>query len=200
VTVVGISQRCLPPNEFGERRNALDVRWPEFLAACGLTGVPLPNDPELALDTVTAVDAAGIVLTGGDDLVAYGGMFPERDGAELRLLDWALRHDRPLWGVCRGMQLIVHAFGGALEPVTGHVATRHPVQVDGREREVNSYHRLAPRSVPEPLVVTATCGDVVEGVRHRDAAVRGVLWHAEREPVFAAEDVSAVRDFFGGAR
>ncbi len=200
MTVVGITQRCLPPNEFGERRYALDERWFRFLAACGLTGVPLPNDPDIALDTVVALDVAGVVLTGGENLVAYGGTFPERDATELALLDWSLRSDRPLWGVCRGMQLIVHAFGGALEQVDGHVATRHPVRVDGGQREVNSYHRLAPLAVPEPLTVTATCDDVVEGVRHRDADVCGVLWHAEREPTFAAADVATVRDFFGGAR
>jgi gamma-glutamyl-gamma-aminobutyrate hydrolase PuuD len=200
VTNIGITQRCLPPTEFGERRYALDARWFLFLAACGLTPVPLPNDPTIALDTVTAFGIDGIVLSGGDDLAAYGGTCPERDATELRLLEWALRHDRPVWGVCRGMQLIVHAFGGTLEPVDGHVATRHPVRIDGVAREVNSYHRLAPRAVPDPLLVTATCGDVVEGVRHRDARVRGVLWHAERETPFAAADVASVRDFFGGAR
>jgi gamma-glutamyl-gamma-aminobutyrate hydrolase PuuD len=200
MTTVGITQRCLPPTEFGERRYALDARWFEFLTACGLTPVPLPNEPDIAVDTAKAVGAQGIILSGGDDLAAYGGPYPQRDETERRLLDWALRCDVPVLGVCRGMQLLVDAFGGTLEPVDGHVATRHDVLTDGRLRTVNSYHRLAPRTVPPALRVTASCGDVVEGVRHRDADVVGVMWHAEREDRFDPEDVAICTELFGGTR
>src|SRR3954463_3296030 len=66
--VVGVTQRCQPPTEPGESRDALDVCWPRFLAACGIMPVPLPNVPGLAVDVAETVGAQGILLTGGDDL------------------------------------------------------------------------------------------------------------------------------------
>lgn len=197
MTCVGITQRSLPPNEHGERRYALDERWYGFLATCGLTPVPLPNEPDLAVDTADRVGVAGVILSGGDDLAAYGGPYPRRDETESRLLDRALNRGLPLLGVCRGMQLLVYALGGTLAPVPGHVATRHEVRTAGGTRSVNSYHRLAPASVPAELVVTAADGDgAVEAVRHRSAPVAGVMWHAEREEPFAGADVALFRDFF----
>jgi putative glutamine amidotransferase len=200
MTTIGITQRSLPPNEFGEQRYALDARWYPFLSACGLTGVPLPNVPEIAVDTAAAVGVRGIILSGGDDLAAYGGPFPQRDETERQLLDWAMRRSLPVLGVCRGMQLLVHVFGGTLEPVDGHVATRHDVLIGDRARNVNSFHRLAPHVVPPSLEVTASCGHVVEGVRHREAEVVGVMWHAEREDTFDAEDVGMFSELFGDVR
>jgi putative glutamine amidotransferase len=38
----------------------------------------------------------------------------------------------------------------------------------------------------------------VEAVRHRDAAVAGLMWHPEREEPFAGVDIAVFRDFFGG--
>jgi N5-(cytidine 5'-diphosphoramidyl)-L-glutamine hydrolase len=194
MTLVGITQRCLPPNEVGERRYALDVRWFAFLAECGLTPVPLPNTPDLAVASAASAGVRGLVLSGGDDLGAY----PHRDETERRLLTWAMACALPVIGVCRGMQLLVCALGGDLAPVDGHVATRHPVRAGGRRRMVNSYHRLAPVAVPAGLEVTARCGPVVEAVRHREAAVVGMMWHAEREDPFADDDIRTFREQLGG--
>jgi gamma-glutamyl-gamma-aminobutyrate hydrolase PuuD len=200
MTAVGITQRSLPPNEFGERRYALDVRWFPFLAACGLTAVPLPNVPGAAVGTAVGIaeelGLCGVILSGGDDLACYGGPCPERDETERQLLAWAMRRDLPVLGVCRGMQLLVDAFGGTLAPVDGHVATRHDVRTAAGVRNVNSYHRLAAHTVPPVLEVTASCADVVEGVRHRAAAVHGVMWHAEREDVLDEQDVTSTAGLF----
>jgi N5-(cytidine 5'-diphosphoramidyl)-L-glutamine hydrolase len=200
VTAVGVSQRCLPPNEFGERRYALDARWFGFLAACGLTPVPLPNVPDLAVRTAAALGLRGLVLTGGDDLVEYGGPFPERDRTERRLLAWASDRELAVLGVCRGMQLIARTYGADLVPVDGHVARHHRIDTPAGARTVNSYHRLGIHAVPPVLAVTARCGDVIEGVRHRDIPVEGIMWHPEREDPPDPPDVLAVRRLFGGVR
>ncbi|MEU7433799.1 gamma-glutamyl-gamma-aminobutyrate hydrolase family protein [Streptomyces sioyaensis] len=199
MTMVGLTQRVLPPTEFGERRCALDVRWFPFLSACGVTPVPLPNNPALALRTAREAGLRGVVLSGGDDLAEYGGPSPERDETEARLLGWAVQGGVPLLGVCRGMQVILRAFGARLVRVDGHVATRHEiVGTDGVIRIVNSYHRLAAREVTAPLEATASCGDVIEAIRHRDARIQGIMWHPEREADFDPVDVRAVRELLGG--
>jgi N5-(cytidine 5'-diphosphoramidyl)-L-glutamine hydrolase len=195
VKAVGVTQRVLPPDGLGEVRNALDVRWTHFLAACGLLAVPLPNSPGLAVRTAEELDLAAVVLSGGDDLVPYGGSAPARDDTERELLRWALAGDVPVLGVCRGMQAVLDHFGTLLRPVAGHVAVRHEVEFrSGGRREVNSYHRLAATTVADPLVVDAVCGPVVEQVRHRDARLVGVMWHPEREPDVVPDDIALVRD------
>ncbi|QKV97193.1 gamma-glutamyl-gamma-aminobutyrate hydrolase family protein [Streptomyces sp. NA02950] len=197
--LVGVTQRSLPANEFGEHRYALDARWFPFLERCGVVPVPLPNSAVLAARTTVGFGLDGLVLTGGDDLAAYGGPSPDRDRTELALLSWALRTGHPVLGVCRGMQLMVHAFGGQLARVDGHVATRHEVRVaDGGPRTVNSYHRWAAYVAPAPLAPTARCGPVIEAVHHQRAPVEGIMWHPEREEPFAPDDVCAVRRLLRG--
>jgi N5-(cytidine 5'-diphosphoramidyl)-L-glutamine hydrolase len=200
VIAVGVSQRCLPPTGHGERRYALDTRWFGFLAACGITPVPLPNVPGLAVRAANALDLRGLVLTGGDDLAEYGGPFPERDRTERRLLAWAVRRRLPVLGVCRGMQLIARTFGADLVPVARHVTRQHRIDTPDGPRTVNSYHRFGVRAVPSALAVTAQCGDTIEAVRHRDIPVEGIMWHPEREDPPDPRDVLAVSRLFGGAR
>lgn len=197
---VGITQRSLPPTEFGELRYALDRRWFEFLAACGVTAVPLPNLAGAAMDTVRTVGLGGLVFSGGETPAAYGGPSPDRDKTEAALLRWAMANRVPVLGVCRGAQVLLDAFGTKLIPVDGHVAQRHDIVDGGATRSVNSYHRYAARTVAEPLRVTAVAGDVVEGFRHRDADVLGIMWHPEREEPFAPEDIRLVSGLFGSTR
>lgn len=196
---IGITQRSLPPTELGELRDGLDRRWFSFLAACGLVVVPLPNLAEVAVATARTLGLCGLVFSGGEDLATYGGPASGRDETEWALLDWARATGVPVLGICRGAQLLLDAFGARLEPVDGHVATRHVIRGDAPPRTVNSYHRYAARAVTEPLRVTATCGDVVEAFEHRDAHVAGIMWHPEREDTSAAEDVRLFQAMFGVA-
>ncbi|WP_181860726.1 gamma-glutamyl-gamma-aminobutyrate hydrolase family protein [Streptomyces diacarni] len=193
MTLIGITQRVQPANEFGERRDALDIRWPDFFAACGIAPVPLPNRPDLVLTVARESGVRGLVLSGGDDLAVYGGPSPHRDETENRLLAWAVEHDIPVLGVCRGMQIILRAYGTELTEVSDHVATRHTIT---QGREVNSYHRMAARAVLPPLRALAYSGDVVEAVEHDHARVQGIMWHPERERPFDPRDVHSVRAFF----
>ncbi|MFJ9742824.1 gamma-glutamyl-gamma-aminobutyrate hydrolase family protein [Streptomyces sp. NPDC101166] len=196
---VGITQRLTGPDRFGERRTALDVRWPAFLARCGLVAVPLPAEPGLAVAVVESVPLAGIVLSGGEDLAHYGGDAPERDATERALLARCLETGRPLLGVCRGMQVVADHFGAALRQVDGHVAARHEVCVGHGVRTVTCYHRWAAVELPETLAVTARRGEVVEGLRALTAPVHGVMWHPEREQQPDEADVALFRSVFGGA-
>ena len=110
-----------------------------------MTPLPMPN---LLEDPAGWLDAAGaqlIVLTGGDD----PGEPPERHATEMRVLDYALARDIPVLGVCRGLQVLNVRFGGRLQPIEGHVAITHDVEIGPRFRsfygarpQVNSFHNL----------------------------------------------------------
>jgi putative glutamine amidotransferase len=167
-----------------------------------------PDDPDV--DVLDGLD--GIMFTGGSDVDPglYGeaphpttNVKPERDAAELLLMRAAIAADRPVLGICRGMQLMVVAYGGALHqhlpdvlghnnhrPISGPKFGEHPVTVTpgsrahailGPELIVNSFHHQGCRDAGR-LRATGTCpeDDLVEIVE--DPAKRfvlGVQWHPE---------------------
>jgi anthranilate synthase/aminodeoxychorismate synthase-like glutamine amidotransferase len=94
----------------------------------------------------------------------------------------------PVLGVCLGHQALVEAFGGSVirhEPVHGKDTE---VEHDGTgilaglptPFRAGRYHSLVvDPDVPDAFDVTATSGDVVMGVRHRDLPAEGVQFHPE---------------------
>jgi anthranilate synthase/aminodeoxychorismate synthase-like glutamine amidotransferase len=94
----------------------------------------------------------------------------------------------PTLGVCLGHQSMVEAFGGRTirgEPVHGKDAE---IEHDGSSLFAGlpnplrggRYHSLvADPALPEELERTATSGEVVMGVRHRELPAFGVQFHPE---------------------
>lgn len=196
--LVAVSMRIVVDEKTKERRDALDRRFPLFLARCGLTALPVPNDKAVARDLMEKSGSAGLVLTGGADLEEYGGTDIDRDATELMLLRLMIQAGRPVLGICRGMQVIVHHYGGKLEEVPGHIVPAHGVRAGGEAFQVNSYHRLGTRACPSPLEARAVAEDgVVESVRHPDLPVAGIMWHPERMDPFPKRDIEFVRELFG---
>ncbi len=187
--VVLVSQRVDVLAARGERRDALDQRLADWLASHGLLPVPVPNRPGRVDALWSKLQPAAVVLSGGNNLVEYGGDAPERDAVERALLARAMTEQVPLFALCRGAQLLLDAFGNRLERVTGHVGTRHRLVIDGREAEVNSYHQWGCRSLAEPLEALARSDDgVIEAFFHPQLPLLGVMWHPEREEPFAELD------------
>ena len=94
----------------------------------------------------------------------------------------------PTLGVCLGHQAMVEAFGGEVlhgEPVHGKDAS---VTHDGRTifaglptpLTVGRYHSLiASPELPDCFELSASYGEVVMGVRHRELPAEGVQFHPE---------------------
>ncbi len=196
---IAITQRVYVDGAHGERRDALDQRWTALLGAAGLVPVPVPNVLADPAPWLAALAIDGVLLSGGNDLAAYGGDAPERDRLELALIDWAVAADRPLLGVCRGMQVLQHRFGVRLRPVAGHVTGQQTITLDGRPALVNSYHAFGATDSVADLQVTGRADDgVVKAVRHGSHRLRGIMWHPERLAPFRAEDLALLRSWFGG--
>ena len=110
----------------------------------------------------------------------------------------------PTLGVCLGHQALVEAFGGRTirgEPIHGKDAQ---IEHDGKGvlRGLDSplragrYHSLvADPELPSSLELSATLGDVVMGVRHRDLPAEGVQFHPES--VLTPQGKSILRNFLG---
>jgi putative glutamine amidotransferase len=175
---------------------------------------PTPADLEDPSELLDLLD--GVLVTGGADVdpATYGEPAHERthaarrdrDEFELMLVRAAAERDLPCLGICRGMQVVNVAYGGALEQ---HLADRleddihrgrngafadHDVEVDpgslaalaaGATRvAVKSYHHQGVARVGDGLRTTARAetDGTVEAVE--DAGKRfmlGVLWHPEED-------------------
>jgi putative glutamine amidotransferase len=173
------------------------------LAAGGLPVLIVPNgDPTSLRAIYERVD--GVLLAGGADIdpARYGmagdGLVEQadnvRDSDEIALANWAYQEEKPLLGICRGMQMINVALGGSLYRDIGHEYTAgspadhslsgkfprdhvgHGVKVSpdsalaqalgtASPLGVNSLHHEALRQVAAPLRVVAVADDgIVEGV------------------------------------
>lgn len=88
-------------------------------------GIPLLLPMGVVEDAATYISKIDkLLLAGGHDVspVHYGedphpliqGIHPDRDVFELALIKEAVAQNKPIFGICRGMQLLNVAFGGSL--------------------------------------------------------------------------------------
>jgi putative glutamine amidotransferase len=182
-----------------------------FLQKLNVWPVLIPNHLSGLRDYLAALDVDGVLLTGGGDIAPeyYGQpntasreITPTRDQIETDLLNWAVEHQRPVLGICRGIQMINVFFGGGLiqdipsqlhSPINHDNGDPHPVHltdprmraaVGAEELRVNSYHHqgVTPDLLAPGLEAVACCAEdgLIEAVIHRAHPILGVQWHPER--------------------
>jgi putative glutamine amidotransferase len=196
------------------------------LEGAGGRPVLIPPSEHGVQETLDAVD--GLLFSGGSDLDPdlYDqephdqtfGIVPERDRAELALLEAALVRDLPVLAVCRGSQVLNVARGGDLvqhlPDIVGddkhkhtpgsfadHDVTLQPgtrlASLLGDHAPVKSHHHQGFGRVGDGLRVAAHAEDgtieAVEDPSRRFAL--GVLWHPE-----AGEDLKLFEELVAAAR
>ncbi|MBR3606315.1 MAG: gamma-glutamyl-gamma-aminobutyrate hydrolase family protein [Lachnospiraceae bacterium] len=190
------TQRVDSVTSYQEKRDAADQRIVDFISACGYLPIPLPNKPQLVEGFLSHIQPIGIILTGGNSIVKYGGNAPERDAMDKKLIEISIQKQIPLYGFCRGMQSILDYFGNDLVDVQGHVAKRHQIIRDGKIDEVNSYHQQACIRLKDTsgLISVAESEDgVIEAVKHKQYPLWGNMWHPEREDPFHKRDMENLK-------
>lgn len=205
--MLGITMRVMRhayPGGDVEERDALARDWPRFLGKVfpGESLLYLPNIGAEVTEFATAPGIGALLFSGGEDW----GLVPARDATEAALFAWAQRMVLPVFGVCRGAQVINRLMGGRLGDCTGHIATRHPVDlprpVTGSPRhEVNSFHGGAIRAdgLAPGLTAFAVAPDgTVEGFIGAAGRIIGVMWHPEREKEPAPLDMALLRAWLAG--
>lgn len=192
---IAITQRVEYIEAIGERRDALSQEWTALAEACSFLPLLLPNHLPTARELLETWSPVGIILTGGNDLVPYGGDAPERDELEQFLIQYSTGEKIPLLGVCRGMQMILDQFGAKLQKVEGHVRMEHTLS---NGDTVNSFHGWGAVECRLPLIPKAWSADgVLEAVTHRDYPwIHGIMWHPERYHPTRERDIQFLQEVF----
>jgi putative glutamine amidotransferase len=182
----------------------------------------------------------GLLLHGGVDMspTSYGEepLDPRwagdrtRDVYEMDLVRAFVAAGKPVFGICRGLQLINVTYGGtlyqdistqrpeALEHRNGEAYDRHFHEVDlvpgtrldrllsqTPSRKINSIHHQGIKDLAPGFVAEALCphDGTIEAIRHAgDAWVAAVQWHPEfHKPEYGVMDDSVLlHDFLQAAR
>ncbi len=194
---IAVSQRVTSETKYYERRDALDQKWAEFLHACQLMPLLLPNHGPTVKKLLQQCDIGGILLTGGNDLCAYQGDAPERDTCEKMLLEFAIESQTPLLGVCRGMQFVQHHFAVKLKKISGHVTREQTITLNGQQKQTNSFHNWGTTATVDVLNITGIAQDgVIKAIEHKDGYIKGIMWHPERQDPFDTDDIQLFQNFF----
>lgn len=188
-----------PVQDFERRRFSMAQSYIQSVIAAGAVPLMIP----VTLDTGTLRElyqsCAGVLLTGGDDVdpMLFGeathakteGIDRVRDDVEIAMSQWAATDDKPLFAICRGIQVMNVAFGGTLiqDVPTQYHDERFDIQHSGRYEAasrstvlhhvcvepqsqlagivgsgdvgVNSFHHQAAKDVGDGLVVSARAKD-----------------------------------------
>jgi len=191
--------------------------------------------PDSALKLLASCDA--IVFTGGEDVVPgyYGKDFdsarcetnPERDKLEFALIKESLRLQMPVFGVCRGQQILNVALGGKLivdipADHPGNVIHRcedylnclHMVNVVKGSRlykianadtgmVTTNHHQAIEKSAPGIRITAWSADSIPEAIEWADPAGKAFLmavqWHPERMNMNSPLSMPLMKSFLKAA-
>lgn len=205
--VVGISGNIKElPARSGLPYDVVSRRLSDGVKEAGGLPIIIPvGSPDLAKDYISMIDK--LVLSGGQNVTPkfYGeskiidsdNYSLERDEFELALINEALKQNKPIFAVCRGMQLLNVALGGTLNQNVEHhwqeefSGTSQKVEIlpDSRVSKllstgswVNSFHQQSVKELAPSLIATARDprDGTIEAYESKDGApILGFQWHPE---------------------
>lgn len=175
--------------------------------------IPVLDDKETLEEAMRQVD--GLLLSGGADIdpsyfnekpiPELGDVDPKRDFYDYALIDFASRHQLPILGICRGVQVLNVYFGGTLyqdiyaqnsakllnhdQPEARHIET-HTVTVKANSKlsqivgceqlGTNTFHHQAIKDVAPNFNSVATTSDgICEAIESTHYPIIGIQWHPE---------------------
>jgi putative glutamine amidotransferase len=201
--LIGMTPRILV--EDGIEKQFVNTRYVDRLTPRKLNTVMLTlgNEDEEKLFAL----CDGFLITGGTDVDPkhYGetniglskAVINRLDEFDRKIIHYAIKHHKPLLGICRGLQSLNVFLGGSLHQdlgdkndmhnrmPSGHLVHTipHPLFPFEHHIHVNSYHHQAIKELAPGLKVIATHEDgTIEMVIHESLPIFAVQWHPEITP------------------
>lgn len=167
--------------------------------------------PSSSLTLTDISSFSGLILPGGGDIHPkfqnltptspfLNNIEPEIDLAQFYILTQFIQANKPILGICKGMQLLNLHFGGTLIQhlltASAHIYTSHDqmhtttnlsmpsnplFNLYGNSMTTNSAHHQGVGILGDELSLTQYANDtVIEGFIHNKLPIIGVQWHPER--------------------
>lgn len=195
---------------------SIGINYTNAVIIGGNIPVVLPRTTDKAIISEMVAKTDAILLAGGCDIDPklfgenpspyLGTVVPERDAFEYAVIEAAVAQNKPIFGICRGIQIINVFFGGTLyqdlatevnpeavihqrpdkewEPVheINIVKDSRLHRLLGTERiGVNSTHHQAVKDLAPDFHITATSDDgIVEAIESDKYQIFCVQFHPER--------------------
>lgn len=195
--------------------------------------IPANTNKENIKAQVSAMD--GIIISGGDDVNTniykeepfkeLGYINPILDEFDIEVTKIALELDKPILGICRGLQVLNVALGGSLYQDLKYIKGCHIKHnqetkpylgthyIDIKENSilkdiikdkvlVNSYHHQSIKTLGSNLKVIAYSNDgVIEAVqKENEKFVLGVQWHPELMVDYSSHMLNLFKRFIDECR
>ena len=114
-------------------------------------------------------------------LIISGGGSKKKDDrfhTELFLIKYSIKKRIPIFGICRGMQMLSAFFNCDIKKVKGHVAKKHKIIYEYKNsvtiRKVNSFHNYSIKKLPREFKEIGTSSDgEIEAIFNK----RLLLWN-----------------------
>lgn len=203
---------AIPKFEKDLFRKYMQSKYTAALYRAGAKAVWINTDNlDKAIEEMMKCD--GLLLSGGEDVdpkyygqtptEKCGAIEPWRDEVEMKMLDAFVATGKPIFGICRGEQLMNVYFGGTLHQDIVHLSQsahidfprknqgNHNVTLNGGTKisrimkkqtfRVNSLHHQAADTVGKDMIVGAVSEDgIIESIEHATHPFcMGVQWHPE---------------------
>lgn len=115
---------------------------------------------------------------------------------DAKLIDWFVKNNKPILGICGGLQAINVYFGGSLKKVDSNMHSgaenkNHSINIKensfvydvfkSTKADVNTYHNWAiDRLAPGFEVVAESEDGVIEAIECKEKCIFATQWHPER--------------------
>ncbi len=191
--VLLVSARVTEESSYVEKRTALAYDYVSFLEKLGYLIIMIPANSK-QVEEYLLMDYQAVVLTGGntchpcDGGETPKGFYAERDRTESLLIQGAVTAEKPLLGICRGMQFINSFFGGQISyGIGGHVNRKHSIFSSDPALDrasVNSFHDdgvVRADLAPKLKELASSEDGYIEAYIHNELSILGIQWHPERQ-------------------
>ena len=192
-----ISQRIDHFPERNETRDGLDIKLCKIFTELGYLPIPLPScfgylKKSKLIKYIDSFEPHGIVLSGGNNLNQY----KERDYLEKILIEYSIIKNKPLLGICRGMQILGNFFGVDVQEVKNHVNSERFIKGE-INKKVKCFHEYKISACPKEFNILATSEDgCIESIKSKNFPILGIMWHFERDKYLDKIDKELILELF----